>query len=191
MKSDASYRKNLIAAVEQYADPLRREESIRERFLQLLNTVPYPADRGSLPAHLTASAWVVHTALASCLLIFHKKLGIWIQAGGHADGSFNLVEVAKREVLEETGVSVSAVFDESIFDLDIHDIPAGKNTPAHQHFDVRYLFRAEEGAQLAPNEEVHAVRWVPFDEVEKYTLEPSILRMRDRSKALLFLDKPS
>ena len=180
------HRTSLICSVEQYLISAPNSEEICGKFLDLITTVPHCADRETLPAHLTASAWVVNPTLDACLLIFHKKLGIWIQAGGHADGDFNLGEVAKREVREETGIVASKVLDTSIFDLDIHDIPETKSSPPHQHFDVRYLFKAEDGGRLTHNEEVHAALWVPFDEVENYTQEHSILRMRKKCKAILF-----
>jgi 8-oxo-dGTP pyrophosphatase MutT (NUDIX family) len=191
MTSESACRKSLIAALEKFPTSQQDEEVIRNRFLHLLTTAPNSAHRDNFPAHLTASAWVIHATLDACLLIFHKKLGIWIQAGGHADGDFNLLEVAKREVREETGLSVQVLLDGAIFDLDIHDIPERANTPRHQHFDVRYLFRAEEESHLIPNDEVQAVEWVMFDELEKYTREESIVRMRDRSARLLSLDKSS
>lgn len=180
------HRTSLICSVEQYLNRVQNSEEVGGKFLALITTVPHCADRETLPGHLTASAWVVNPTLDACLLIFHKKLGIWIQAGGHADGEFNLEEVAKREVQEETGVTASAMLDNSIFDLDIHEIPETKSSPSHQHFDVRYLLKAEEGGRLTHNEEVHAARWVPFDEVENYTQEHSILRMREKCKAILW-----
>ena len=36
----------------------------------------------------------------------HKKLGMWRQPGGHADGDSNVLGVAFKEALEETGIEV-------------------------------------------------------------------------------------
>ncbi|MBP7876175.1 NUDIX hydrolase [Candidatus Woesebacteria bacterium] len=43
------------------------------------------------------------------LLIKHKKLGLWLAPGGHADPGEPLHRAAERECLEETGVAVRAV----------------------------------------------------------------------------------
>src|SRR5687768_10285144 len=59
--------------------------------------------RHYLPGHFTASAFVTTRARDALLLVLHKKLGIWVQPGGHVepeDGS--LQAAAAREALEET-----------------------------------------------------------------------------------------
>jgi hypothetical protein len=42
--------------------------------------------RSQLSGHLTGSAWVVDTARTRTLLTHHRKLDLWLQLGGHADG---------------------------------------------------------------------------------------------------------
>ena len=74
------------------------------------------------------------------LLAHHRKLGRWLQPGGHSDGDPDTLAVALREAREESGLDVQAL-DDAIFDLDLHRIPARDREPAHLHFDVRSPFR--------------------------------------------------
>src|SRR3546814_13926519 len=60
---------------------------------------PYVRER--LSGHLTASAWLVDARGGHVLLTHHRKLGMWLQLGGHADGDTDLVAVALREARSE------------------------------------------------------------------------------------------
>lgn len=126
--------------------------------------------RTNLEGHITASAWVVNKTLDKALLLKHKSLGYWLMPGGHADGSADILEMAKREVAEETGIENVTVLGDGIFDLDVHTIPAahkhGKDEPEHIHYDVRYLLVADEDDEiLIAEDESDDVKWVPFEEV--------------------------
>jgi 8-oxo-dGTP pyrophosphatase MutT (NUDIX family) len=133
-----------------------------------------------MPGHLTASAWVLSPDRTEVLLLHHRKLGKWLQPGGHADGDEDLLAVAQRELHEETGL-VTATPVGDIFDLDIHDIPPFGDVPGHQHFDVRFLMVA--GSRDVPqgNNESHAVRWHPLHRIAELTDEESIRRMVEKS----------
>ncbi|HAN31188.1 MAG TPA: hypothetical protein DCQ06_06275 [Myxococcales bacterium] len=48
------------------------------------------------PGHFTASAFVVSPDRSSLLLIKHKKLGRWLQPGGHIEAEDTTVESAAR-----------------------------------------------------------------------------------------------
>ena len=88
------------------------------------------------------------------VLIHHKKLGIWVQPGGHVEPSDeDLLGAARREVLEEVGLSdlepLPSPGGSPLFDVDIHAIPARKADPAHEHFDVRFAFVAQDARARA------------------------------------------
>lgn len=136
------------------------------------------------PGHLTASAFVLSPDGADLLLILHKKLGIWIQPGGHIepdDGS--LGAAARREVAEEVGLSLADGSDAHVFDLDVHAIPAHKAEPAHEHFDVRFCFRADT-RELSDGDEVEGARWVRLDQVASVTKDESVLRAVRKLQAM-------
>ena len=112
------------------------------------------------------------------LLTHHRKLGRWLQPGGHSDGEADTLAVALREAEEESGLPVRA-HDDAIFDLDVHPIPALPGEPAHYHFDVRFLVRAEHD-RFRISAESHALKWVPAEGLGALTNEESVLRMAQK-----------
>ncbi len=132
--------------------------------------------------HVTGSAWVVNTDFSKVVLLFHGKLGRWVQPGGHCDGQNDVLEVARREVLEETGLETVPI-GSSVFDVDVHEIPEYWNTPAHLHFDVRFLLRAEENEPVCSHES-REVRWVTLDEAEQLAGDESVARMVRKTREL-------
>ena len=62
------------------------EAAVVARFLDFLASQPDAFARSLAVGHVTGSAWLVDRAGARVLLTHHKKLGIWVQLGGHADG---------------------------------------------------------------------------------------------------------
>jgi 8-oxo-dGTP pyrophosphatase MutT (NUDIX family) len=114
--------------------------------------------------HLTGSAWLVSADGARVLLTHHKKLGLWLQLGGHADGDADLARVALREAEEESGLTNLAL-EPGIFDLDRHWIPERKGEPGHWHYDVRFVVRARGPEEFVVSDESHALAWREIDEV--------------------------
>jgi 8-oxo-dGTP pyrophosphatase MutT (NUDIX family) len=152
-----------------------REQEFRARMLRLLEA-PASLSRSHFePGHLTASAFVLSPEADAVLLIFHRKLGIWVQPGGHVEPSdFDLEAAARREVAEEVGLELVGPAA-AVFDLDIHDIPARKDEPAHQHFDVRFCLHAPTRV-FAASDEVADARWVALSEIDQLTSDESVLR---------------
>lgn len=166
------------ALLSSYEPSDAREHAFLTRMHALARS-PSPFDRGSFaPGHFTASAFVVEPNSHSLLLILHRKLGLWLQPGGHIDPGDEMAELAaRREVLEETGVrELSPLFGNAgIFDVDIHAIPPRKNEPGHEHFDVRFAFAAADPT-LTCSDEVAGARWVPLAELPTLTSDESVLR---------------
>src|SRR5215213_7002643 len=134
-------------------------------------------DRSNLAGHLTASAFVIDRERGRLLLIHHKALGRWLQPGGHADGDPDLRAVARREVLEETGLAALDLVTPRPLDLDIHAIPARGCVPAHFHYDVRFLFEADSDLALQGDDrEVHGAAWVELSDLDRLGLDASVLR---------------
>lgn len=147
------------------------------RMLDFLEHDPQCFERQQLQRHFTASAWVFNHDGSAFLLTHHRKLSIWIQLGGHADGDPDLLAVALREAHEESGIDGIVADSAEIADVDIHDIPTHKSVPAHQHYDVRFVLRAPVGASFTVSDESHALAWVPRGDIEQYTQDVSVLRM--------------
>lgn len=140
------------------------------------------------PGHFTASAFVLSPDRRDLVLIHHKKLGIWVQPGGHVEpADADLLAAARREVLEEVGLAELEPLQGNrgslLFDVDIHVIPARKADPAHEHFDVRFAFVAKT-RELVHSEEVADLRWVPLNAVEQMGTDESVLRAVNKLRAL-------
>lgn len=163
----------------QLADYRRRhpgEEPVVHRFFELIDARADCFERSCWAGHVTGSAWIVDASGNDVLLTHHRKLGLWVQLGGHSDGDPDTLAVARREAEEESGLEVSPLSPD-IFDLDIHAIPARKNEPEHLHFDVRYAFVARSGRAYRVSDESHDLAWVPVRRLRAYSGEDSMLRM--------------
>jgi 8-oxo-dGTP pyrophosphatase MutT (NUDIX family) len=146
------------------ADALEHEH--RTRVLALLDRAADPFDREHFtPGHVTASAFVIDPARERLLLILHAKLGRWLQPGGHFErDDASVIEAARREVLEETGLEVRTDSAVRLLDVDVHEIPARGEMPAHEHFDVRFAFEAAHTDARAGSDAKQA-RWVSIAEL--------------------------
>lgn len=133
--------------------------------------------RSCLEGHLTASAWVVDATRTRTLLTHHRKLNLWVQLGGHADGEADLLAAALREVHEESGLTRVRAVSAEIFDVDRHRIPARKTEPEHWHYDVRFLVEADASEPVIVSDESHTVAWVSLTEATRLNPEESIARM--------------
>lgn len=156
--------RRLVAALEAYRTRWPEEGACVGHFAQLAAEEGDPYLRERLAGHFTASSWLVSRDGARTLLTHHRKLGLWLQPGGHADGDRDLARVALREAEEETGLSGLAL-EPSIFDLDRHWIPEHKGVPAHWHYDARYVVRAGEDERYTVSEESHALAWRDISEL--------------------------
>jgi 8-oxo-dGTP pyrophosphatase MutT (NUDIX family) len=132
--------------------------------------------RTCLPGHLTGSAWVVSPDRRRTLLTEHRKLGKWLQLGGHADGDPDLAAVALREAREESGL-VGLRLAPGLFDVDRHWIPARAAEPAHWHHDLRFLFEADPAEPFVVSAESKSLAWVALADVARLNGEESMARM--------------
>ena len=132
-----------------------------EVFEDFLHQAPAAFERSHREGHFTGSSWLVSADGERCLLTHHRKLGRWLQLGGHADGDADLARVALREAEEESGLDGLRV-ESTIFDLDRHWIPARGTEPGHWHYDVRYVVHAGVNEAFAISEESLALAWQPI-----------------------------
>jgi 8-oxo-dGTP pyrophosphatase MutT (NUDIX family) len=167
------------ATLEDYRSPDPDQLAFRAQILAFLDAHPLDAHRrGCRPGHLTASALVVDARIERALLTHHKKLGRWLQLGGHCDGDANLAGAALREAREESGIEGLAVLPRPI-DLDVHAIPARPGEPEHLHLDTRFLVIAAEGVRERVSEESHELRWFRPEEARRLEIDASLRRLVD------------
>jgi 8-oxo-dGTP pyrophosphatase MutT (NUDIX family) len=153
----------------------RHQDPVPPAFAALLDLPSDVRDAAHyLPGHLTASGFVVSPNHDALLLIHHAKLGRWLQPGGHIEAEDETLEAAaRREIVEETGLENFTSL--GFFDLDIHEIPARKEQPTHQHFDVRFAFQAETD-EVRALDGVLAVAWVRFEDLSTVGTDDSVMR---------------
>lgn len=154
-----------------------REARYLERMLGLLEHEQAFSRDHFAPGHFTGSAFVLSPDGADLLLILHAKLGLWLQPGGHIDPEdCDVLSAARREVQEETGI-VGLEALGGLLDVDIHRIPPNpkRDEPAHEHFDVRFLFRAPSRLFEAGSDALDG-RWVPLQDVAGAGTDESVER---------------
>lgn len=165
--------------------PNRGEVRRRDEVLALLEEHGAAlASRRTAPGHLTASALVVDAERDRVALLLHRKLGRWLQPGGHADGDHELAGVALKEASEETGIEGLRVLTPAV-DLDVHAVDHGDELGEHLHLDLRFVVVAPAGAELEGNHESLAIRWVDRSELADHVDEDGILRLADAGAAAL------
>ena len=115
-------------------------------------------------AHITSSAFIVNPARDKVLMVHHNLRNAWSWPGGHADGMHDPEVNARKELLEETGVSDARLLG-GIASLEIFHVPAhvkrGKPVAAHRHLSIAYIYEVDESAQLkvCPDEN-SSVQWL-------------------------------
>lgn len=140
-----------------------RERSAIDQFLAALDVLEHPLDQEADPVHVTGSAIVVGPR--GVLLLKHKRLGIWLQPGGHIDPGETPWDAALREAREETGLDVSfagPLDDDAVPELIHVDVHAGGR--GHTHLDTRYLLDGGSADPAPPEDESQDVAWFEWDE---------------------------
>lgn len=144
-----------------------------------VSATPNCFERTHLAGHVTGSAWIISPDRSKAILLHHQKLNQWFQPGGHADGESDILNVAITEAIEETGLTINQLttISEAIFDIDVHRIPALKDVPAHNHFDIRFLFEASPDVALPGNYESHEIGWFPINQIQMMNNTASCRRL--------------
>ncbi len=133
-------------------------------------------------AHITGSAIVMDSGSKRILLIKHRKLKRWLQAGGHGEGETNPADIALRETSEETNLADLHFFPPNTsplpLDIDVHTIPANQDIPAHEHLDFRYLIVTTSPNSLSGNTlETLDARWFTYAETLALEMDAQLKRL--------------
>lgn len=136
------------------------------------------------------------------LLIKHKKLGLWLNPGGHIEPGELPHQAAEREFFEETGVRVKAVDVVGMYDAEVSEfLPNPISTNLHwiskenywsrvqnktsdddvwkkgceQHINFLYLVQPVAGVELRfDQEETLGIDWFNVSELEGVELADNI-----------------
>ncbi len=158
---------DLLNELKYYIPLDEAEKNNVEKVIEFLKNNTNSFSRTNLAGHITAGGLVVDMK-GNVLLNHHKKADMWFQFGGHCDGESNLLNVARREVFEESGLDNLQLISNQILDVDVHiiDYSAKKNEPEHFHYDVNFLFKTENLNFKISNESAE-IKWVSIDEAKK------------------------
>ena len=154
--------------IEDYKPYNEQEEQDKKVMLEYIDTFDDVLTRNNEFGHFTASSWVLNKDRTKVLMIYHNIYKSWAWTGGHSDGDSNLLNVALREVKEETGIKDVKPISDNIFSLEIicvnGHVKRGKYVSSHVHLNVTYLLEADENEELRIKEDENSgVRWVDID----------------------------
>lgn len=127
-----------------------------------------------MESHYTATGLVLNCVRDRILLVFHRKLQVWLPAGGHVEEGELPHEAVVREVFEETGIracvldaSKNLLLDEMMPEVQVpapffvlHElIPAYKEKSEHMHYDFIYKMQAFSDEYVMNLDECESVAW--------------------------------
>lgn len=167
----------LMKQVEKYMPINEQEEKDKKLILNWLYSEKDVLTRNNEEAHLTASAWIVSPDRKQVLMIYHNLYSSWAWLGGHADGNANLLQVAIKEVKEESGLTNICVLSNDIFSIEILSVNGhekrGQYVSSHLHLNITFLFEAnpEDLLQIKPDEN-SGVQWIAIKDISHMSNEP-------------------
>ena len=155
-----------------------QEEKDKEFILECINKFDDIFFRENELVHFTSSGFVVNKNRDKVLMIYHNIYNSWGWTGGHADGEENLLNVAIREVKEETSVNnIKVLNNGNIISIDTLPVAGyfkrGKYVNAHIHLSVAYIFEANENEEvkIKPDENSN-IAWQDINKVVELSTEP-------------------
>lgn len=178
---------SLVNQLEAFFSPIQEEQQFCNKMLELIHNEKRCFYRDCFPAHFTGSALLIDPETGLVLLNHHRILNKWLQFGGHCDGNENILEVAYREAMEESGISSLTIFSHTPIDLDIHAIPthSKRQEPAHFHYDVRFIFLTSRNNKFLLSQESHELRWFSWSEIDQLSLDKNLTRYLNKSRQAL------
>jgi 8-oxo-dGTP pyrophosphatase MutT (NUDIX family) len=183
-------REALLAELDAHAAADAREAESLEWIRRFVAAPEDPFARDNPAGHVTASAVIARPAGDAFLLVFHRKLGRWLQPGGHVeDDDSSAFSGALREASEETGIrpdDLQSPLGARILDVDVHPIPARKNEPAHHHFDVRFLLTTRsEIDRAATDDPARPIEWRSWEAAMSLGVDESLARALTKARRVL------
>ena len=163
--------------IENYKPYNEQEKQDKKVMLDYINNFDNILTRENEFGHFTASSWVVNNQRTKVLMIYHNIYNSCTWTGGHADGEHDLLGTAVRELKEETGVTNVKVLKPDIFSLENicvnGHVKRGKYVSSHVHLNLTYLLEVDEKETLQIKEDENSgVRWIPIEDIDKYSTEP-------------------
>lgn len=147
------------------------------------------SQKNDLEKHFTTSALIIDEG--KVLLIYHKKLGVWLYPGGHIESNETPDQALIREVQEEIGLQVKIIGekDENLSD-EVADVSV-LYTPYvilcelvgdHYHNDMVYLCRIiGKRKELAYNpKEAEGIGFFGLEDLSDIKLFPNFRKLLEK-----------
>lgn len=177
------HRTKLITQLLNYQPRCKQQRDCVNKIIKFVSEQSNCFERENNYGHITGSAWLLDHTKKKALLTHHRKLKLWCQLGGHADGENDILNVALREAKEESGIEDITPLSDKIFDIDIHWIPENKGVAGHYHFDIRYLLQVTQPADFVVSDESFELAWVPLKDYTELQFDDSVMRLFRKSLA--------
>ena len=185
---------NYIRDIERYIPLNEQEATDQKTMLSFIGQHPYNVLlRDNCIAHITSSGFVMNERLDKVLLVHHNIRNVWAWTGGHADGDSDLLHVAIKEAMEETGIATVKPLSSSVASLDILPVGGhwrnGSFVNAHLHLSVAYILVCNDEEPIRPQmDENSAVTWVDTSFFTTKNFEPNDVylynKLMDKAKRL-------
>jgi 8-oxo-dGTP pyrophosphatase MutT (NUDIX family) len=157
-----SVRESAISILTDWQAPDPAQDSLRHAALAFVSGRTDACRRECVAGHVTASALVLDDSGTRVLLTLHRRLGRWVQLGGHCDEDDpDVVAAALREATEESGVAGLRIAPE-LAAVHVHPVVCSLGVPT-RHLDLQFVAHAPAGAQIAISDESEDLRWWPAD----------------------------
>lgn len=119
--------------------------------------------------HFCVSVYIYNPKSRKFLLIKHRKLGKWIQPGGHIEPNEDPEEAALRETFEETGLNVKLVGKKFPREQDfIFPLALQKNIVEENHIHIDFVYLAypkENQKEIINYNETEGLEWFTLDQI--------------------------
>ncbi|MHB2026603.1 MAG: NUDIX hydrolase [Elusimicrobiota bacterium] len=133
--------------------------------------------------HFVATGYVVRDA--KTLLLFHKKLRMWLPPGGHIEPGELPEDALRREIREETGLEVEILSPKRRPDPPESEVRY-LHVPSHvqleriaghpDHVDLIYFCRAKDGRAAFSSLEHEDMRWHSLADLRKPHVREEVRR---------------
>lgn len=168
MSTHAHLDADLRSLLRSWTAPTPAQEALRRDYLDHFDAHeaadPGVTAKAGPPAHFTASCLVIDEGRERVLLTLHRKVGRWLQFGGHIEADDrSIAEAALREAVEESGLPAGALtLRPQLAQLDRHSLGSGFSR-CTEHLDLRWIAVAASGSEPVVSEESLDVAWWPID----------------------------
>ncbi len=185
-------RAKALALLAQHQPAGEKEARDIDRIRSLILAHPDIHSSSCRAGHITASAVIVELESRRTLLHDHKRLGRWLQVGGHLARDTDISQAALREAREETGLPDLRFHPSQnpplLVDIDVHTIPESADQPVHLHLDFRYMLATSQPQALTPAEgESTRFLWLSFAEALALDgeIDASLRRLLRKARELI------